>query len=328
MNETYSTAERLKVLEITRVILMIFCFSTSSSAYAEESKNRGLGIHLPTFSFFKDSDDFQSRRIGIGVYPLYEGFDSYTGLNVQKFDYSRNAWSADAIQLSAVHRKLDRDGFGRSIALGIHSLDSKDLVVIDSNFGFPIADGLRSEIFLVRDRVETQQALTNNIYFDFFGASFEKRFTARLVAVGLIAQQRFSDDNTRDHQRVRLIYDLYPDSGINIQFRYRQYQNSSSFSPNYFSPDRYAEEFLALGFRRRSGDWSVAGLAGSGRQRVSDDPFVSTYLYELDVRKRLAANDWLRVRLLQGKSEGFGSPSYTYQLIELGLLLELKGTGQ
>jgi hypothetical protein len=144
----------------------------------------------------------------------------------------------------------------------------------------------------------------------------------------MLAQQRFSDDNVRDHQRVRVVYDLYPDLGVNTQFRYRQYQNSGSSSVNYFNPDRYAETLIALGARGRISEWSLSGLIGFGRQRVSSDPSLATYLYEFEAKRRFGTNDWFRFRVSQARSDGFGSPSYTYQLVELGWLIGFEGAHQ
>lgn len=300
----------------------------SPVAYCANSGSSGFGLHLPSLSFFKDSDDFEVQRVGIGLYPLYSGIDRYSGLKFEKVYYARNAWSADASQLSFVQHQLDANGLGHSISVGVHSLASRDLVVLDTNFSAKIGDGLRSEVFLVRDRVETQQSLTDGVYFNFFGASLEQQITDRFVAIGMLAQQRFSDDNVRDHQRVRVVYDLYPDLGVNTQFRYRQYQNSGSSSVNYFNPDRYAETLIALGARGRISEWSLSGLIGFGRQRVSSDPSLATYLYEFDAKRRFGANDWFRFRVSQARSDGFGSPSYTYQLVELGWLIGFEGAHQ
>jgi hypothetical protein len=130
------------------------------------------------------------------------------------------------------------------------------------------------------------------------------------------------------YQRVRVVYDLYTDLGVNTQLRYRQYRNSGSSSVNYFNPDRYAEALIALGAGGRIDEWFLSGLMGFGRQRVSSDPSLAMYLYEFGAKRRFGTNDWFRFRVSQAKSDGFGSPSYTYQLVELGWLIGFEGAHQ
>jgi len=79
-----------------------------------------------------------------------------------------------------------------------------------------------------------------------------------------------------------LVYDLFPESGVNFQLRHRQYHNSNDLTVNYFNPKNYQEQMLAIGMRNKMNGWQLSGLVGLGRQKISDDPRTTTHLFELE----------------------------------------------
>ena len=86
--------------------------------------------------------------------------------------------------------------------------------------------------------------------------------------MGLAGTQFFSDDNRRDHGRLRLIYQPSLDLGLTLQARYRMYRSSEEdVGREYFNPEDYQESMLALGWRQRFAGWSAGLTAGLGREK-------------------------------------------------------------
>ena len=127
------------------------------------------------------------------------------------------------------------------------------------------------ELIAAGDLVATQKAIDRAIAYGFFAASVEHTFAERFTAVGLAGYQPFTDGNDRVHWRGRLIWQVAPDYGVNVQLRWRQYESrKNDVDGAYFNPDRYRQWQGALGMRRRFGSWMLSGrLAPAARRSTA-----------------------------------------------------------
>jgi hypothetical protein len=70
----------------------------------------------------------------------------------------------------------------------------------------------------------------------------------------------FTDDNSRNRVRARMIWSALPEHGLSVQARWRQYSSGDSDVPGAsFNPDRYRTWDAVLSLRRRVGTRRVAG---------------------------------------------------------------------
>lgn len=141
----------------------------------------------------------------------------------------------------------------------------------------------RKELFLERERVESRQALANDVYATFVGGAADFPLGERFTLVTLLGLQDFTGDNLRTHARARLVYALQPDWGLTAQLRTRYWRNSDPYEYDYFSPDWYGEALAVLGWRRHVGDYQLQAAIGYGRQRASDRDQDAAELLEFGV---------------------------------------------
>jgi hypothetical protein len=207
------------------------------------------------------------------------------------------------------------------VNLGVNQLGNHTLVNADMNYSLSLREGTNAELFYNRDWVETRRSLDNGIKYDYYGGSLEQRLSEKWTVIGLLGQHSFSDNNTRNHLRGKLIYDLLPDQGINLQLRHRQYRNSQQESNgNYFNPPKYEEQMVAVAMRQRVKSWMLSGLIGAGRQKVNEDPHTSTHLYELEANSPITKSIVFRSKLGYGQSATFNGPDYKFRYFNTSLI--------
>lgn len=295
---------------------MILLLLTVQVSAQEATLTPKRAISIPEVYVSSDSEGFLTHKYKASVYPLYQNADNYTGLQYQHNYFSQNNWNSTAEQYTLVTKKINpRNGLGYNLNLGYNLEGSYKLLTTDSNYSTMLTDTTRAEIMVFRDRVETQNSLTNGIYYTMGGASIEQQVMERLSIVLFGANFYFSDTNTRPTLRARIIYDLIPDYGITAQLRYRQYRDTNTnVANNYFNPDSYNESMVAFGLRKRIHGWLANGTAGVGRQSINQDPSTTTQLYELALTSPVNANDvFFRTKAGYGKSAGFLGPNYFYR---------------
>ncbi len=282
----------------------------------------GMALLAPSVFVSQDSEDFLVHKAGVGMSPLYEHGNDYTLVKAAQHRYATKDWSAEGAQFSVTRRAIDaRTGLGYQANLGLGEQGGSQLLVADVDYALALGESTQGGLFLNRDWVETRAALTQGISQTYYGGSVEQRLTPGWVVIGLLGQQLFSDNNIRNHARVRLVYDLLPDLGLHVQYRHRHFWNSSPYGAYYFSPDVYHEDMLALGWRRRLEGWTVAGTLGLGQQKVAGDPQTATHLAELEVSSPLAAGVYFKGRFGYSDSAGSGGPDYVYRYLQAELLL-------
>jgi hypothetical protein len=216
-----------------------------------------------------------------------------------------------------------KNGLGHKVNVGVNQLGNHTLVNADMNYSLSLREGTNAELFYNRDWVETRRSLDNGIKFDYYGGSLEQRLSERWTVIGLLGQHSFSDNNTRNHLRGKLIYDLLPDQGINLQLRHRQYRNSQQEqNGNYFNPNKYEEQMVAVAMRQRVQSWMLSGLIGVGRQKVNEDPRTSTHLYELEANSPITKSIVFRSKLGYGQSATFNGPDYKFRYFNTSLVFK------
>jgi len=283
--------------------------------------NDSWGLLSPTISTYSDNDQFKAVKAGVGLLPLYKDGQHFTGIQALHHSYEQYEWKKDASQVSLVSESIDpKNGLGHKVNLGVNQLGNRTLVNADMNYAMSLREGTNAELFYNRDWVETRRSLDNGIKYDYYGGSLEQRLSEKWTVIGLLGQHQFSDSNTRNHVRGKLIYDLLPDQGINLQLRHRQYRNSQESNGNYFNPPKYEEQMVAVAMRQRVQGWMLSGLIGVGHQKVNEDPRTNTHLYELEANSPITKSIVFRSKLGYGQSATFNGSDYKFRYFNTSLM--------
>jgi len=306
---------------LARVSYLWVCMVAISSAVNAQSLNQPWGLVAPTIFASSDSDDFHVTKLGAGALPFYQDGQHYLGLQATNNHYSSPDWSKNGSQVSLVQRSIDsQTGLGSVGSIGVSNISGRELLTADVTYSGAINTGLSYEAFFFRDWVETKNSLNNGISHNYYGGSLEQKLAKDWTVIGVLAQQKFSDDNIRNHVRAKLIYDVLPEQGINLQARHRQYRDSHEATVNYFNPNEYQEDMLAVGWRRKYQNWQLSGVMGLGRQKINDDPMTTTKLFELEALSPIQNKVFLRTKLGYSDSAGFGGPDYIYRYFQADLI--------
>ncbi|QWD67150.1 hypothetical protein [Polynucleobacter sp. MWH-Aus1W21] len=303
---------------LKQIGLPLLLLVSSSAAVADQEPASKQAISAPNAYIASDSEGFSTYKYSAGFMPLYEHGEKYTGISYQHNYFTQGGWDSSAEVYTLLTRAINpRTGLGYNLNIGYNLENGHKVLTTDSNYGFRLTDSTKAEVMLNRDRVETQNSLTNGIYYTLGAASVEQQLLERLTAIAMLGQMNFSDTNTRPIVRGKLIYNLVPDYGLTAQLRYRQFRDTNTNVPNnYFNPDQYSEAMFAFGMRKRLAGWMLSGTAGVGRQRVNQDPSTTTQLYEFAATSPVASNDYyFKTRVGYGKSAGFLGPNYFYRYI-------------
>lgn len=297
-------------------LLLIIAVNAHAEPNAESTEWR-QAVVIPSFFGMGDSEGFNTYRYRTGLLPLYEHGDRYTGVEYQRNQFSQNGWHSFANETRLITKAINpRSGLGYNLNIGLNRENGFSLVTTDSQYGFNLSDKLNAEIILNRDRVETQNAINNNIFYTMAGASLEYKPFERVTLIGMGGDMFFSDTNTRAFMKLRAIYTLLPEYGVTLQARYRQYHDSNvNVTNNYFNPENYYEGMLALAIRKRINGWMLNGTAGLGQQGINNQSTTTTQLLEAGATSPISGNLFFRSRLGYGRSAGFLGPDYSYQYI-------------
>ena len=302
------------------LLALLFSGLAILNAYAEENGDSTVwrqAILIPSFYGMADSEGFNTYRYKTGILPLYEHGDRYTGIEYQRNQFSQNGWHSFANETRLITKAINpRTGLGYNLNVGYNRENNFGLVTTDSQYSLSLSDSVRAEAMLNVDRVETQNAINNNIYYTMAGASLEYKPFERVTLIGMGGDMFFSDTNTRAFMRLKAIYDLIPDYGITAQLRYRQYHDSNiNVTNNYFNPENYYEGMMAFGIRKRIKGWMLNGTAGLGQQGINNQSTTTTQLLEAGATSPISGNLFFRTRLGYGRSAGFLGPDYSYRYL-------------
>lgn len=298
-------------------VLLTVTVASSFAADGTEDTQWRQAIAIPGFFGMADSEGFNTLRYRAGVLPLYEHGDRYTGVEYQHNQFSQNGWQSSANETRIVTKSINpRTALGYNLTLGVNRENNFSLLTTDSQYSVSLGDWTRAELMVNRDRVETQNAINNNVSYTMTGASIEQKLHERVTLVAMGGDMFFSDTNTRAFLRAKGIYDLLPEYGVTAQLRYRQYHDSNiNVTNNYFNPANYYEGMFAIGIRKRIEGWMLNGTAGIGQQGINNQSTTTTQLLELGATSPISGHVFFRTRLGYGKSAGFLGPDYSYRYV-------------
>jgi len=284
---------------------------------AGDETNWKQAISIPEILISSDSEGFETRKISLGYLPFYEHGDRNIGLKLENKAFTQSDWSTHSNQISFVNKAINpRTGLGYSVNLGVNNLGNQTLVTTDSQYSFRLADKTKLEFILNRDWVETQKSLDQHIHYTMIGANVEQEIISRLSAMLMVGDMVFSDSNSRPFIRAKLVADVLPDYGLNVQLRYRKYHSTNlDVERNYFNPENYQETMVAIGYRKRVKGWILAGTLGLGRQYIDETPSTQTKLLELNATSPFVGDIFFRTRMGYSQSGGFQGPDYTYKYL-------------
>ena len=304
----------MKPMRISHLALLALCMASACAQAAgnEEKMTQGFGAG---FFFSRDNESFSTQRLMLEYLPQYTHADFLTGVRYTDHHYEQNDWSRSGQQLSFLRRQIDpATANGWQLEAGMFSQGGHDLLTVDANYRTALAERTSVEVFLNRDWVETAAALDNGVHFTFGGVAIDQILSPSITLVGLAGLQSFSDGNSRNHGRLKLIYQPDPDLGLTFQARYRVYTSSSDdVGGAYFNPSRYDEAMLAVGWRQKIHGWMARLTAGAGQQKVGSDPHGPTRLLELGLQSPINnKNCAFRARVGISQSASFNGPDYRY----------------
>ncbi|WP_180015029.1 hypothetical protein [Acinetobacter sp. YH16031] len=297
---------------------LLMSLSTASLANGldkdQTSSERAAGTE---FFLSDDSEGFQTRKLSAEFLPQYEDADHYLGVRGSAYQYRADDWKRDGQKVSFIGRDIESaTANGWTLEAGLFEQGGHTLLTFDGSYRTALAEKTAVELFANRDWVETQPALDAGTNFTFVGAALDQGLGEHVTLVGLAGTQFFSDDNRRDHGRLRLIYQPSLDLGLTLQARYRMYRSSEEdVGREYFNPEDYQESMLALGWRQRFAGWSAGLTAGFGREKINQDPSQSTRLFELNVQSPVRGSQFLRMNAGYNRSASFYGPNYDYRYI-------------
>ncbi|AUX91155.1 hypothetical protein [Acinetobacter sp. ACNIH1] len=298
---------------------LLMSLSTASLANGldenQTSSERAAGTE---FFLSDDSEGFQTRKLSAEFLPQYEDADHYLGIRGSAYQYRADDWKRDGQKISFIGRDIESaTANGWTLEAGLFEQGDHTLLTFDGSYRTALAEKTAVELFANRDWVETQPALDAGTNFTFVGAALDQGLGEQVTLVGLAGTQFFSDDNRRDHGRLRLIYQPSLDLGLTLQARYRMYRSSEEdVGREYFNPEDYQESMLALGWRQRFAGWSAGLTAGFGREKINQDPSQSTRLFELNLQSPVRGSQFLRMNAGYNRSASFYGPNYDYRYIK------------
>lgn len=298
---------------------LLMSLSTASLANGlnedQTSSERAAGTE---FFLSDDSEGFQTRKLSAEFLPQYEDADHYLGIRGSAYQYRTDDWKRDGQKISFIGRDIESaTANGWTLEAGLFEQGDHTLLTFDGSYRTALAEKTAVELFANRDWVETQPALDAGTNFTFVGAALDQGLGEHVTLVGLAGTQFFSDDNRRDHGRLRLIYQPSLDLGLTLQARYRMYRSSEEdVGREYFNPEDYQESMLALGWRQRFAGWSAGLTAGFGREKINQDPSQSTRLFELNLQSPVRGPQFLRMNAGYNRSASFYGPNYDYRYIK------------
>ena len=309
----------MNTMKITYVCVpLLVSLSTASLANGlnedQTSSERAAGTE---FFLSDDSEGFQTRKLSAEFLPQYEDADHYLGIRGSAYQYRTDDWKRDGQKISFIGRDIESaTANGWTLEAGLFEQGGHTLLTFDGSYRTALAEKTAVELFANRDWVETQPALDAGTNFTFVGAALDQGLGEHVTLVGVAGTQFFSDDNRRDHGRLRLIYQPSLDLGLTLQARYRMYRSSEEdVGREYFNPEDYQESMLALGWRQRFAGWSAGLTAGFGREKINQDPGQSTRLLELNLQSPVRGSQFLRMNAGYNRSASFYGPNYDYRYI-------------
>ncbi len=304
----------MSTLSPSTVVLIGIALCPAASVAAEQSEH-GIGEY---YFVSHDTESFSTNALAVEYLPEFRHGNDLTGVRVTLRDYSQRDWRRESQQVTFIKRSIDpATANGWQLDAGLSIQGQHDTLTLDGSYHTPLAEKMGLDLFINRDWVETRAALDQGIDFTFLGASVDQGVGEHWTVVGVAGQQLFSDGNSREHYRAKVVFQPMLDSGLTLQLRYRTFHSSSlNVGGTYFNPTSYDETLFAVGWRKRIEGWVLRTTAGAGFQHVNSTPGSNTRLLELLLDSPYRGNQFVRVRGGYNQSASFGGPSYAYTYLQ------------
>lgn len=219
-----------------------------------------------SFFYSRDSDSFESLRVGAG-WSAANGF----GVAAAGLRFRASGWSENGTLLAGTYRENTR---AQQVDASIGALDLAGSVYAVGGVDYlqRWESGHALGFALERNIVDSQGGIEDGIVQNTAVAVGDYAFTPQFnvgLAGGLTY---FSDGNTRPVLRTRWNYELLAAYGLNTYLKTRSYTNSDPGRPQYWSPSRLNEASLGLSARWLAQEQVVISTwADAGMQATSDD---------------------------------------------------------
>ena len=270
-----------------------------------------------------DADDFGGLLARGGALFGYQSHLQNFGFAAQNTHYSQDGWNEDVPGVIGIYRNQRRDTLeGLCAEAGVVSVAGRVRPVGDITWSLRPRESTGLELIAAGDVVGTRAAIERSITYGLLAASVEQQFGQRLTGIALVGWQPFTDGNSRNLFRARLILSLVPEHGLSAQVRWRQYTSSEDGITAYYNPERYRNWDAGFSLRRRVGTWLVAGLAGAGQERADSNSWQTTGIAELRAEGPLSGDMRLAVGVAYSSAAGFAtSPDYWYGAVNASLIV-------
>jgi hypothetical protein len=288
------------------------CFLWAAFACAQEAPSIAP---LADVAAAADTDGFRALRARAGGYYSYDNPWSNAGVIAQSTRYTQGSFALDVPGVLGLYRDQRRETLaGIDVEAGVVRVSGHLRPVGDANWRFVPSPGTAVELIAAADLVDTAPALESGIGYTFLALNLDKELHERFTVTGLAGRQDFSDGNTRNHARARLIWLALPDEGVSLQLRYRFYSSSEAdVDGAYYNPARYQQWLGVAAFRKRHEGWLLSGALGAGRQRASGTGSLPSYLAEARAEGTVTGDTRLVLRAGYSRSAGYvESPDYAY----------------
>jgi len=311
-----SGKQMTRLLSSTVIALLAITLCIPAGA-ATDPANSGRGAGGYFFSAH-DTEGFDTLALALEYLPELGNADWLTEIRYTNRTYTQQNWRREAHQVSLIKRAIDpATSNGWQLDAGLSQQGPRVMLTLDGSYHQALAAKTGLDLFVDREWVETRLALDNGTHFIFLGASVDQGLGDHWTVVGVAGRQDFSDGNSRDHFRAKVVFQPWLDSGLTLQGRYRTYHSDTiNVGGVYFNPANYDETLLAVGWRKRIEGWVLGLTAGAGQQHINNDPATDTRLLEFLLDSPPKGFQFVRVRGGYTRSASFGGPNYGYTYLQ------------
>ncbi len=291
------------------LLLALPCFA----AQAGEARGLGGGYFVS-----HDTESFNTNALTVEYLPTFTHGSELSGVRVTQRDYTQRTWRRESQQVALLMRHVDpATANGWQLDAGLAAQGGHGTLTLDGSYHTPLAAKTGLDLFINRDWVETRAALDKGVDFTFAGGSLDQGIGEHWTVVGVAGTQLFSDGNSREHYRAKVVFQPMLDSALTLQLRYRTFHSGKlNVGGTYFNPVSYDETLFAAGWRKRIEGWVLRAAAGTGMQHVSGGPGSDTYLLELQLDSPYRGEQFVRLRGGYNQSAAFGGPNYGYTYLQ------------
>lgn len=317
----------LELLFLRMMVLIVLAPAVQAQQLPTEALPGSRKALIPSVFYSTDSDRLSIQVTTMAAAPRFVGPEQWTQWSLGHRAYRQNDWQLTTRQLGYSVKNEDRFGLGYHASVTLNDLDSQWIVTTENRLGWRVSPRSVAEALVLRDLVESQEGLATQRTYLMVGGSLETQWSSRWGSVMGLDGRWFSDHNARYTGKAKLIFDALPAHGVTLQGWYQNFRNSDTdaSASAYFSPQRYEETLMVLGFRRRLPGLHLRLRVGMGTQQVSETgpsraQFSDLMLEWTDARKwrwRLDAG----YRLSAGVSD---DPNYRYRYGGLVLTIPWK----